>query len=134
MLAKIIWRHIVDELTPIDDLAASDESFVRSMRRIHDYKNKSEFESYGVEWTVVTQDGHIEDLSLHRPIRSKEELSYLSLQNINEDQIDMFGFDSELAVSFEDRLAYCDAAEQFRLQEGSSEEAEIQSGLVQLIP
>ncbi|KAA6385253.1 MAG: putative HECT E3 ubiquitin ligase [Streblomastix strix] len=134
MLAKIVWRHIVDEQPTIDDLAAVDENFVRSMRHIHDCKNKSEFESYSMDWTTVALDGHIEDLSLHRPIHSKEELSYSSLQNIDEDQIDMFGFDSELSVSFEDRLAYCDAAEQFRLQEGSSEEAEIQSGLVQLIP
>ncbi|KAA6377547.1 MAG: putative E3 ubiquitin-protein ligase HERC1 [Streblomastix strix] len=134
MLAKIIWRHIVDKLPPIDDLSAVDESFVRSMRRIHDYKNKSDFESYSMDWTTFALDDHVEDLSLHRPILSKEELSYSSLQNIDEDQIDMFGFDSELAVSFEDRLAYCDAAEQFRLQKGSSEEDEIQSGLFQLIP
>ncbi|KAA6369862.1 MAG: putative HECT E3 ubiquitin ligase, partial [Streblomastix strix] len=134
MLAKIVWRHIVDEQPTIDDLAAADESFVRSMRRIRDCKNKSEFESYGVEWTVVTQDGHIEDLSLHRPIHSKEKHSSSSLSNIDEDQIDMFGFDSELSVSFEDRHAYCDAAEQFRLQEGASEAAEIRYGLLQLIP
>lgn len=79
MLAKIIWRHIVDKLPPIDDLSAVDESFVRSMRRIHDYKNKSDFESYSMDWTTFALDDHVEDLSLHRPILSKEELSYSSL-------------------------------------------------------
>ncbi|KAA6354041.1 MAG: putative E3 ubiquitin-protein ligase HERC2, partial [Streblomastix strix] len=130
MLAKIVWRHIVDEQPTIDDLSAVDENFVRSMRNIRECKSESEFEQFGVEWTVVSSDGHIIDLSSHRPIRNIDQVSSQS----SSDDKDELNIDSELYVSFEDRHLYCDAAEQFRLQEGASEAAEIRSGLLQLIP
>ncbi|KAH7817215.1 putative HECT E3 ubiquitin ligase [Monocercomonoides exilis] len=124
MLGKTVWKHIADEQPTLNDLESVDEMFVRLMRSVKRCTNPKEFAYYGLEWNVLSTDGKTTiDLSQHKPLRAH-----------SSPQVGGSSGGAFEEVAFEDREAYCAAAEAYRLREGAAEAAEIRRGLLAVVP
>ncbi|KAJ4457548.1 putative E3 ubiquitin-protein ligase HERC2 [Paratrimastix pyriformis] len=105
-LAPIVWKHLVNQKPEVADVEAIDEAFTQG-KMIREWATPDDFDSLDLHWAVLSSAGK------EVPLRPNG---------------------AEQPVSFEERCAYVDACEKFRLDEGLPQIAEIRRGICQIVP
>lgn len=106
-LAPIVWKHLVGERPDVTDIEAIDEAFAHGNKMIREWPRADDFDSLDLTWTALSSAGK---------------------------EVPLKPGGADLAVTFEERIAYVDAVERFRIEEGLSQMMEIRRGIAQIVP